>query len=57
VTIAPYDRGYGRTSADEKPAVSCRDVLVSAVRTLLHTEEVGERDTLSGSGKHGAAAG
>ena len=40
MTIAPYDRGYGLTSADDKPTVSCRNVLVSAVRTLLHTEEV-----------------
>ena len=40
VTTGPYDREFGRTSTDEKPTMICGNVLVSARRTLLHTEEV-----------------
>jgi len=34
---------------------SCKDLPGSALCTLLHAEEVGERDTRSGSGNHAAA--
>ena len=40
MTIAVYDRGYARTSVEWKSHMSCRNVLLSALRTLLHTEEV-----------------
>jgi len=49
--------GRSLRTPDLIPRPDGPDFLVSALRTLLHTEEVCGRETRSGSGKQAAAAG